>query len=85
MNRELKYKLKNCLETILEFENTLSQLNSNYSLKMTKEFEYINNVLNNIEEIEFSLEDIEKIEKITSKFLNEIKDLVVVKQHTKRQ
>ncbi|MDK2921843.1 MAG: hypothetical protein PWR24_1400 [Desulfonauticus sp.] len=76
MKPELKYKLKNCLETILEFENSLHYINDEYDMKMNKEFKYISNVLENLDRLEFSVEDLNKIEKITSRFLTEIKDLV---------
>jgi len=82
---ELKYKLKNCLETILEFENYLYYINDEYDMKMNREFRYISDVLENIDDLEFSVEDLNKIEEITTRFLKEIKYLVDFKVNKGKQ
>ncbi|MDQ7032040.1 MAG: hypothetical protein Q9M37_04900 [Desulfonauticus sp.] len=76
VKKVLQAKLKNCLETILEFENTLLFYSKSSVTNFSEEINFLKNSLKKLEEIEFDDKDLERIEKITLKFLAEIKELV---------
>ncbi|WP_456324341.1 hypothetical protein [Desulfonauticus submarinus] len=84
MKKELKFKLKNCLETILEFEDALGRFNCGFDLKLNEEMDYIKDFLSKLDDIEFEDSELIRVEESTSRFLLEIKDLVQQKIKAKR-
>ncbi|SDN48419.1 hypothetical protein SAMN04488516_102271 [Desulfonauticus submarinus] len=84
MKKELKSKLRNCLETILEFEDALGRFNCDFDLKLNSEMDYIKDFLSKLDDIELEDSELIRIEESTSRFLLEIKDLVQQKIKPKR-
>jgi len=76
---ELKFRLKNCLETFLEFDFFLNQLQQNclWNNKnfIQKEMDFIKEMLIKIDRIDFSLDDLKRIENYMKIFLKEMSSL----------
>ncbi len=63
-------RITNCLQTILDLESQLEQLENGHSL--LDEFVVLKSFLEKIDEIELSESDVERIETATSNFLKEL-------------
>ena len=68
----LAYRLKNCLQTILELESSLDKTTLGYVL--AKEFTTLKNVVAHFDSIAVAEEDVFRIEQATIRFLNELQD-----------
>lgn len=64
-------RITNCLQTILDLESQLEQLEHGHSL--LDEFAVLKSFLEKIDEVELSEGDVERIETATSNFLKELK------------
>jgi hypothetical protein len=69
--RGLVHRLRNCLQTILELEPELEQLDLGDSL--LKEFSMLKTFLSRIEAIDLEETDVERIEHATASFLAELR------------
>lgn len=63
-------RITNCLQTILDLESQLEQLENGHSL--LDEFAVLKSFLEKIDEVELSESDVERIETATSNFLREL-------------
>jgi hypothetical protein len=63
-------RITNCLQTILDLESQLEQLENGHSL--LDEFAVLKSFLEKIDEVELSESDVERIETATSNFLKEL-------------
>ncbi|WP_319584579.1 hypothetical protein [uncultured Pseudodesulfovibrio sp.] len=63
-------RITNCLQTILDLESQLEQLENGHSL--LDEFAVLKSFLEKIDEVELSETDVERIETATSNFLKEL-------------
>ncbi|WFS64073.1 hypothetical protein LF599_07915 [Pseudodesulfovibrio thermohalotolerans] len=63
-------RITNCLQTILDLESQLEQLENGHSL--LDEFAVLKSFLEKIDEVELSESDVERIESATSNFLKEL-------------
>lgn len=63
-------RITNCLQTILDLESQLEQLENGHSL--LDEFTVLKSFLERIDEVELSESDVERIETATSNFLREL-------------
>ncbi|WP_320169877.1 hypothetical protein [Maridesulfovibrio sp.] len=69
--QNLKLRLNNCLETILELEQELEKLDM--SRKFIAELEVLKGFMNKMEKIQVSEDEVERIESATDNFLMELK------------
>lgn len=67
----LKLRLNNCLETILELEQELEKLD--LSRKFIDELEVLKGFMSKMEKIQVSEDEVERIESATGNFLQELK------------
>jgi len=65
-------RIANCLQTILELEPELRKLELGQTL--LDEFEVLKTFLERIDEVELSESDVERIERATSNFLEELRE-----------
>jgi hypothetical protein len=65
-------RITNCLQTILDLESQLEQLENGHSL--LDEFAVLKSFLEKIDEVELSESDVERIETATSNFLRELQE-----------
>lgn len=65
------YRITNCLQTILDLEPALEQMDLGDSL--LKEFVLLKAFLKNIENVDLNEDDVERIERATATFLDELK------------
>ena len=63
-------RITNCLQTILDLESQLEQLEHGHSL--LDEFTVLKSFLEKIDKVELSESDVERIETATSNFLKEL-------------
>ena len=63
-------RITNCLQTILDLESQLEQLEHGHSL--LDEFAVLKSFLEKIDKVELSESDVERIEAATSNFLKEL-------------
>lgn len=73
MNSESRLmRITNCLQTILELEPDLRKLELGHSL--LDEFEVLKSFLEKIDEVDLSESDVQRIERATSNFLEELRE-----------
>lgn len=65
------YRISNCLQTILELETALKRLEMGHAL--VKEFVVLKAFLEKIDRVDLREEDVLRIERATSTFLDELK------------
>ncbi|MCM0755808.1 hypothetical protein M7784_11200 [Desulfovibrio aminophilus] len=65
-------RITNCLQTILELEPELRKLEFGHTL--LDEFEVLKNFLERIDEVELSESDVDRIERATANFLEELRE-----------
>lgn len=68
----LNCRLRNCLLTILELEDSLEQTQLRFALH--KEFSVLKDIMQRLENISVEEQDVHLIELATSRFLTELKD-----------
>jgi len=67
----LQLRLKNCLNTILELEPALEQLELGHML--LKDYATLRSFIEKLEEVALHEDDVQRIERATSNFLEELK------------
>lgn len=78
---KLQVRLRNCIQTILELEPVIQ---ANNGLLFEEEFISLKKYLAYIENMELIEDDVLKMEKATSEFLEDIRDLHFCKPFTKQ-
>ncbi len=69
--QNLRFRLNNCLETILELEQELEKLD--LSRNFVAELEVLKGFMSKMEKIQVSEDEVERIESATGNFLQELK------------
>lgn len=67
----LQMRLKNCLQTILELEPALERLELGHVL--LKDYATLRSFIEKLEEVSLQEDDVQRIERATSNFLEELK------------
>lgn len=66
----LQIRLRNCLQTILDLESDLEEIDLDSS--MEKEFRMLKSFIEKMDEMHLVEEDVDRIEKATARFLDEV-------------
>lgn len=70
-NNQLHVRLKNCLQTILELEPDMSSLHMRTEFRT--ELETLKEYLNRVEDLDLAEEDVQRLERATANFLDELR------------
>lgn len=70
-NNQLHVRLKNCLQTILELEPDMSSLHMRTEFRT--ELETLKEYLNRVEDLDLVEEDVQRLERATANFLDELR------------
>lgn len=73
-SQELKLRLRNCLQTILEFKGDLDAIP--FGMSFMPEFGSLENFLSQLEQVALDEAEVRRIELATDNFLSELKTLV---------